>query len=273
MYIHCNMMCYILTRYSQVVLAEYAKIANIPDEYAPRLNMKNEFLYLRMILGGKKKFGTTVRMMGHDFAWGVENIAHLGSDIKSIFTQGKLNDEFKIGSIAEKINGGLNKDLGSPKNAAKAANEKIKQLGKNIEYDYTIHENIIHITGNISIIKCPEEARSIMELEDTFDFIVKNKDRSKNFYTIDKHIYKEKKRYATILRILENAINNDGFYIAEEDLKLRGSGEILGKRQSGYQEYLIADFENHYHLFIEASQYAKSIIKDNNKLYSKPIQI
>lgn len=55
MYIHCNMMCYILTRYSQVVLAEYAKIANIPDEYAPRLNMKNEFLYLRMILGGKKK--------------------------------------------------------------------------------------------------------------------------------------------------------------------------------------------------------------------------
>ena len=55
MYIHCNMMCYILTKYSQVVLAEYAKIANIPEEYAPRLNMKNEFLYLRMILGGKKK--------------------------------------------------------------------------------------------------------------------------------------------------------------------------------------------------------------------------
>lgn len=73
------------------------------------------------------------------------------------------------------------------------------------------------------------------------------------------------------MEILKN--NNDGFYIAEEDLKLRGSGEILGKRQSGYQEYLIADFENHYHLFIEASQYAKSIIKDNNKLYSKPIQI
>lgn len=46
-----------------------------------------------------------------------------------------------------------------------------------------------------------EEARSIMELEDTFDFIEKYKDRSKNFYTIDKHIYKEKKRYATILRI------------------------------------------------------------------------
>ena len=98
------------------------------------------------------------------------------------------------------------------------SDDKIRQLGNNIEYDYTIHENLIHITGNISIIKCPEEARSIMELEDTFDFIEKYKDRSKNFYTIDKHIYKEKKRYATILRILENAINNDGFYIVYQPI-------------------------------------------------------
>jgi ATP-dependent DNA helicase RecG len=33
---------------------------------------------------------------------------------------------------------------------------------------------------------------------------------------------------------------NDGFRIAEEDLKLRGPGEILGTRQSGDQLFRVA---------------------------------
>ena len=35
--------------------------------------------------------------------------------------------------------------------------------------------------------------------------------------------------------------NNDGFKIAEEDLKLRGHGDITGIRQSGFAEFKIAD--------------------------------
>lgn len=35
--------------------------------------------------------------------------------------------------------------------------------------------------------------------------------------------------------------SNDGFFIAEEDLKMRGSGELLGTRQSGVPEFKIAD--------------------------------
>jgi len=40
--------------------------------------------------------------------------------------------------------------------------------------------------------------------------------------------------------------SNDGFFIAEEDLKLRGSGELIGTRQSGFPEFRIADlnFDN-----------------------------
>ena len=55
-------------------------------------------------------------------------------------------------------------------------------------------------------------------------------------------VYKEnnlnefsRKRIATIKN------NHDGFKIAEEDLKLRGFGEILGTRQSGYQLFKIVD--------------------------------
>jgi ATP-dependent DNA helicase RecG len=36
---------------------------------------------------------------------------------------------------------------------------------------------------------------------------------------------------------------NDGFRIAEEDLKLRGAGEILGTRQSGEAEFRLANPE------------------------------
>src|ERR1700759_2400763 len=34
---------------------------------------------------------------------------------------------------------------------------------------------------------------------------------------------------------------DDGFVIAEEDLRLRGPGEMLGRRQSGLEEFRMAD--------------------------------
>ena len=36
--------------------------------------------------------------------------------------------------------------------------------------------------------------------------------------------------------------NHDGFVIAQEDLKLRGPGELLGTRQTGDMRFRIADF-------------------------------
>lgn len=39
--------------------------------------------------------------------------------------------------------------------------------------------------------------------------------------------------------------SNDGFEIAEEDLKLRGSGEVLGTRQSGLPQFRIANIDAH----------------------------
>lgn len=45
------------------------------------------------------------------------------------------------------------------------------------------------------------------------------------------------------LRVLENS--NDGFYIANEDLKLRGPGDFFGIRQSGEVLFRLADIYNH----------------------------
>lgn len=63
---------------------------------------------------------------------------------------------------------------------------------------------------------------------------------------------------------------NDGFLIAEEDLKLRGSGELLGTKQSGLPRFRIADFTSHPdvygELFALANQDARRICKDDPTL-------
>jgi ATP-dependent DNA helicase RecG len=58
----------------------------------------------------------------------------------------------------------------------------------------------------------------------------------------------------------------DGFRIAEEDLKLRGEGDILGIRQSGLPGYRIARPEAHGQLIAQARDEALRILKDNPKL-------
>lgn len=52
----------------------------------------------------------------------------------------------------------------------------------------------------------------------------------------------------------------DGFIIAEEDLRLRGAGELLGERQSGLPGFRIADVSMHADLLVAASDDARLIV-------------
>lgn len=58
----------------------------------------------------------------------------------------------------------------------------------------------------------------------------------------------------------------DGFRIAEEDLKLRGEGDVLGVRQSGLPGYRIARPEVHGQLISQARDEALRILKEDPKL-------
>ncbi|SDS19402.1 ATP-dependent DNA helicase RecG [Bradyrhizobium canariense] len=58
----------------------------------------------------------------------------------------------------------------------------------------------------------------------------------------------------------------DGFRIAEEDLRLRGEGDVLGVRQSGLPGYRIARPDVHGQLITQARDEALRIMKDDPKL-------
>lgn len=63
------------------------------------------------------------------------------------------------------------------------------------------------------------------------------------------------------MEIIKN--NSSGFIIAEEDLKLRGSGELFGFRQSGENSFVFSDLIEDIEIFKMASQDAKKLLKSN----------
>ena len=69
------------------------------------------------------------------------------------------------------------------------------------------------------------------------------------------------------IKILKNS--DDGFLIAEEDLKLRGFGDLIGYQQSGIKNFRFADPVKHEDLFKLAENYIKNNYdKLNQKKYS-----
>ena len=62
---------------------------------------------------------------------------------------------------------------------------------------------------------------------------------------------------------------DDGFLIAEEDLKLRGAGELLGTRQSGMPEFRLADLQIHADLLAAARDDAALILDKDPDLISE----
>jgi len=116
-FICCNIMAYILTRYSQCFLERYCQDVNMSADQHKRINMKNEFYNLTMILTPKKKRYVSytrlqegqlidppmVKISGLDFIKSTTS-----DDVKSFFTSiihdDILNvDEINVSTIIRKI--------------------------------------------------------------------------------------------------------------------------------------------------------------------------
>jgi len=60
--------------------------------------------------------------------------------------------------------------------------------------------------------------------------------------------------------------SEDGFFLAEQDLKLRGEGDVLGTRQSGFPGFRIAQLDKHGDLLERARAEATAIVQNDSDL-------
>ena len=81
-------------------------------------------------------------------------------------------------------------------------------------------------------------------------------------------LYKEPLGEVAHARLAIMRETEDGFRIAEEDLKLRGEGELLGTRQSGSASYRLASLADHADLLEVARDDARLIIETDADLQS-----
>ena len=78
-------------------------------------------------------------------------------------------------------------------------------------------------------------------------------------------LFKEGLSKNAIKRIKILKSSDDGFFIAEEDLKLRGFGDLIGYQQSGVKNFRFADPVHHEDLFALAENYIKNVNDEINQ--------
>jgi ATP-dependent DNA helicase RecG len=66
--------------------------------------------------------------------------------------------------------------------------------------------------------------------------------------------------------------SQDGFYLAEKDLEIRGAGDVLGKEQSGLSSFTTFDINEYYDSFEKVSELADEINKNEPKVADKLIK-
>ena len=70
------------------------------------------------------------------------------------------------------------------------------------------------------------------------------------------------------LKILNES--NDGFYIASQDLKLRGPGDLFGIRQSGALKFILGDIFQDAAILQKASEWTDRILAEDPALATDP---
>ena len=91
---------------------------------------------------------------------------------------------------------------------------------------------------------------------------------------LDSYCYLISDKEIERLKVLEES--NDGFYIAEKDLELRGEGDLFGTMQSGVKTFKIADLKTDLKIMMQAKtdseEYLKSGEYKNNMNYYKTVR-
>ena len=134
----------------------------------------------------------------------------------------------------------------------------VMQRFKNGDIDILVSTTVVEVgvdVPNATFIMIEDAgAFWLAELHQLRGRIGRGKDQSYALFVDTNKTEKSTKR----LQVLVNS--TDGFYIAEEDMKLRGPGDIFGIKQSGSMEFKLADLYIDIGIFKAASVDAKEFI-------------
>tara|TARA_Y100001970_G_scaffold184399_1_gene224286 strand:- start:18488 stop:20572 length:2085 start_codon:yes stop_codon:yes gene_type:complete len=145
--------------------------------------------------------------------------------------------------------------------------EKFKNEDFRILVATTVIEVGIDIKAATTIIIEHAERFGLAQLHQLRGRVGRNNDESFCILLHKEHINETAKKRIEIM-----TETNDGFIIAEEDLKIRGPGEILGKKQSGLPTFNVADLSYDQDLLEDAKLYAENIINNDPGLTNKDNQ-
>lgn len=219
---------------------------------------------------GRKKIEThyaNKKDSGEVYKFALEQIKE-GRQIYVVCPLVEENDELALTSVEtlfEKLKGffsGYNVQMLHGKMSAKDKND-IMQKFKNGEIHVLVATTVIEVGVNV-----PNASVMIVENAERFGLAQLHQLRGrvgrgkyKSYCMLIAEIKSKTVKHR--LEVLKNS--SDGFYIAEEDLKLRGTGEFFGFKQHGEDGLVLSDLIDDCEILKEANKEAKLLIKSQDE--------
>lgn len=145
-----------------------------------------------------------------------------------------------------------------------AEKNRIMEAFKNHDIDILVSTTVIEVGINVpnATVMMIENAErfGLAQLHQLRGRVGRGKDQSYCIFVSGN----ENKSTMERLSILNKS--NDGFFIAEEDLKLRGPGDIFGIRQSGLLDFKLADIYTDAGILKTASEAVESVLQEDTEL-------
>jgi ATP-dependent DNA helicase RecG len=138
----------------------------------------------------------------------------------------------------------------------------IMQRFKNHELDLLVATTVIEVgvdvpNSNLIIIENPERL-GLAQLHQLRGRVGRGNQQSHCVLLYQAPLGEVSKQRLGVMRH-----STDGFYIAEQDLLIRGPGELLGSRQTGLQQLTVADLERDGHLLPQVKTMAEQLVNEH----------
>ncbi|NFT06816.1 MULTISPECIES: ATP-dependent DNA helicase RecG [Clostridium] len=171
-----------------------------------------------------------------------------------------------VETLYTKLKNGIFKDIGVEilhgKMKAIEKQDRISRF-KNNEFKVLISTTVIEVGVNV-----PNASVMIIENAERFGLAQLHQLRGRvgrGKYASYCILIAKAKSNVTKKRMMIMTESNDGFFISEEDLKLRGSGEMFGRKQSGDSNFILADLYEDISILRAAKHEAIDILHNNYK--------